>query len=132
MRVEKYTIRPKAGGYQDYLIKNLENGEEIYSSRCCKCKRCRTIIKSYCNETIPIEAVVEEDPIDNRNQVIELQRNKLIDRVKKSIQSQDFSSIKNDIEKINQIQEALFSQSEKDSNNYLDYLSSKELKVTIS
>ena len=63
-----------------------------------------------------------------RNQVIELQ-NKLIEV--KSIQSQDFSSIKSD-EKINQIQEALFSESEKDSNNYADYLSNKELKITIS
>jgi len=134
MRLEKIFHSPKAGGYQDYLIKNLENGEEY------------TIVLGAVNIrgvgplSNPIvmkpfqyiEAVVEEDPMDNRNQVIELQRNKLIDRVKKSIQSQDFSSIKNDIEKINQIQEALFSESEKESNNYLDYLSSKELKVTIS
>lgn len=134
MRVEKIWHSPKTGGYQDYLIKNLENGAEY------------TIVLGAVNVrgvgplSNPIimkpfqyiEAVVEEDPMDTRNQVIEMQRNKLIDRVKNSIQSQDFSSIKNDIEKINQIQEALFSESEKDSNNYLDYLSSKELKVTIS
>lgn len=134
MRLETIHHSPKAGGYQDYLIKNLENGEEY------------TIVLGGVNIrgvgqlSNPIvmqpfqyiEAVIEETPMDTKNQVIELQRNKLIDRVKKSIQSQDFSSIKNDIEKINQIQEALFSESEKDSNNYLDYLSSKELKVTIS
>ena len=134
MRVEKIYHSPKKGGYQDYLIKNLENGAEY------------TIVLGAVNVrgvgplSNPIvmkpfqyiEAVVEEDPMDNRDQVIEMQRNKLIDRVKKSIQSQDFSSIKNDIEKINQIQEALFSQSEKDSNNYLDYLSSKNIKVSIS
>ena len=79
-----------------------------------------------------MEAVAIENPMNDDNKIIEIQRNKLIDRIKTSISQKDFSTLKGDIEKINQIQEALFSESEKESNNYLDYLSSKELKVTIS
>ena len=79
-----------------------------------------------------MEAVAIEDPMSDENKIIEIQRNKLIDRIKKSINQKDFSTLKGDIEKINQIQDALFSESEKGSNNYLDYLSSKNIKVSIS
>ena len=136
MRVEKIIPKNPVGGEkQDYLIKNLDNGDQ-YTIVLAGVNKARGV-GPLSNPIIMkpfkyIEAVAIEDPVNDDNKIIEIQRNKLIDRIKKSISQKEFSTLKGDIEKINQIQDALFSESEKGSNNYLDYLSSKNIKVSIS
>ena len=136
MRVEKIIPKNPVGGEkQDYLIRNLNNGDQ-YTIVLAGVNKARGV-GPLSNPIIMkpfkyIEAVAIEDPVNDDNKIIEIQRNKLIDRIKKSISQKDFSSLKGDIEKINQIQDALFSETEKGSSNYLDYLSSKNIKVSIS
>ena len=136
MRIEKIFQQDPNGGSQDYLIENLENGLE-YTITLCAANEIRGL-GPLSNPIVLtpfkfVDAIIEPAiDSDRQSEIIEIEKNKLIDRIKKNIQSQEFSTIKQDIQKVNQIQQALFSESNKESDDYIDFLSSKKLKVMIS
>ena len=135
MRIESIHQQDPKGGSQYYFIENLENGFEYTVTLCAANEKGLGPMSNPIVLT-PfkfVDAVIEPNPNSDRQaEIIEFEKNKLIERIRKKIQSQDFTTIKQDVQKVNQIQQALFSESSRESKDYIDYLLDKKLKVVIN